>query len=847
MQEVALIQHGPTAFLPGLAVTELQKARDELAESRRQFGSVLNSLAGIFYRCELNFPWRMSFVSEGIESLTGFTAQELECQNGWSELMRVEDRGAVETAVTEGIMEKCRFDVSYRITRKDGEVRWVSERGRAIYDERGNPLFLEGVIADISGQKVADQLQKTMITRWGRTLDAIPQMVWTMAGDGTEEFYNAQWFRFTGCRIGGTESMSRTDLIHSDDRPRVISLWREKFANGEPYEAQYRIRHVGGDYRWILSRGQPEYDAHGKLTRWYGTCTDIHQEVLGRQALEASEAVSRSMIEASPDCISLLDTDGNTSFLNRAAMEALELKSPAALLGQPWAFGLPPSFRGPAARAIAQAAAGRTGRFTATQPKPGGRRWWDIVVAPIQSESASLSGLICIARDITHQKTAEERIRWAANHDPLTQLPNRALFQRTLDRAIVEAKKSGGAITVLMMDLDHFKRTNDALGHDAGDALLNEFADRLRETVRAVDLVARIGGDEFAILLQGVAGEEEVEAAVESILTRLKTPCEFDGKLLDIRASIGASTFPTHGQTRTELLKHADIALYVAKRAGRGSLRIFHPVMQADSQKRLAMLGLARDAISDDAIVAAYQPKVDLRSGRLDGFEALLRWKHPTKGLQGPETIASAFDDGVLAAQISDRIIHCVIEDMRRWTEAGVDFGHVAINAGAAEFKRGNFADKLLERLGRAGLPTSCLQLEVTETVFLGRGAEHVEDTLRALSDAGIEIALDDFGTGYASLAHLNKFPVNIIKIDRSFIRDLATSSHDAAIVRAVIKLGRSLGIKIVAEGIETQQQSEFLRKLRCDTGQGYLFGKAVRPSLLPSLINNWAATRAAA
>jgi len=269
--------------------------------------------------------------------------------------------------------------------------------------------------------------------------------------------------------------------------------------------------------------------------------------------------------------------------------------------------------------------------------------------------------------------------------------------------------------------------------------------------------------------------------------------------------------------------------------------------MRADAQGRLSMLGLARDAIIEDRIVAHYQPKVDLRSGRLDGFEALLRWNHPSKGLQTPNTIAAAFQDGALAAEISDRMIQSVISDMRRWTDAGIHFGHVAVNAAAAEFKSGNFAEKLLNELRQANLPTSCLQLEVTETVFLGRGAEHVENTLRALSKEGIQIALDDFGTGYASLSHLNNFPVNVIKVDRSFIRKLETSDRDAAIVRAVIKLGRSLNIKIVAEGIETQRQAEFLRKHRCHSGQGYLFGKAVPAAVVPSLVATWGKTHVAA
>lgn len=350
-------------------------------------------------------------VSDGVQALTGYDAQELGQQNGWSNIMRAEDKASVETAVAKAVVGRRNFDLTYRITRKTGEVRWVAERGHAIYDKDGNALFLEGVISDISGRKEADELQKTMSASWRRTLDAIPQMVWTMAGDGSDEFYNAQWARFTGCRVGGEGDPGRADLVHDDDRARVVTLWKEKFARGEPYEAQYRVKHAAGGYRWILSRGEPHLDANGSPIRWYGTCTDIHDQVLGRQALQVSEAINRSMIEASPDCICLLDANGITRFLNRAAIEALGLKSAAPLLGRPWADSFPASLWGAAVGALSCAIAGRNGRFTATHSTADGQRWWDIVVAPISDDSAQPSGLISIARDITHQKTAEKRVR----------------------------------------------------------------------------------------------------------------------------------------------------------------------------------------------------------------------------------------------------------------------------------------------------------------------------------------------------------------------------------------------------------------------------------------------------
>lgn len=826
---------------------ELAALRTELAESHRQLSSVLSSLAGLFYRSELLAPWRMSFVSEGVQELTGYAAAELERHNGWSELIFSEDRSFVEDEVARSVSRGCKFDLTYRILHKSGEIRWVAERGDVVYDAQGRPIFLEGVITDISGRKAADELQKTTLARWQRTLDAIPQMVWTMAADGTDEFYNAQWVLFTGHQFYSSLGPTRADLVHPDDRERVTQLWSECFEKGEPYEAQYRLKHRSGGYRWILSRGQRDLDTNGQPIRWYGTCTDINDEVLGREALQASEAFSRAMIEASPDCTALLDVQGRVKYLNPAALPTLGLADTAPLLGLPWADNFSEPSSSAAALAIAQAGLGATGRFTTGRCIAGEERWLDIVVAPITDDQGQLSSLISVARDITHQKTAEERVRWAANHDPLTQLPNRALFQRTLDRAVAEARASNGFVTVLMLDLDDFKRTNDGLGHDAGDALLTEFASRLRALVRADDMVARLGGDEFAVLLQGVGDKDDVEAAVRAIERGLKAPCCFDGKLIDIRTSIGASSFPCDGDTPPELLKHADIALYVAKSAGRGVLRIFEAAMRADAQKRLSVLSLARDAVRENRIVPYYQPKVDLRTGGLDGFEALLRWRHRSGPIQPADHIAAAFQDGVLAAEISDRMIDSVIVDMREWTDAGICFGHVAINAAAAEFRDGRFADRLLERLHAAKLPASCLQLEVTETVFLGRGAEHVESALKTLSGGGIQIALDDFGTGYASLSHLNHFPVDVIKVDRSFIGKLSASPHDAAIVRAVIKLGRSLGIRIVAEGVETDYQADFLRKHRCHSGQGYLFGKAVPGPIARSLVRRWDNERFAA
>ena len=809
----------------------LEAARAELRESRRQFAQLLGNLSGVAYQCELQAPWRMSFVSKGVESLTGYRAETLEQKTAWADIMHPDDVTLVERAVEEAIAEGRRFELCYRIVHRSGELRWVREQGQAVCSEGGDPLFLEGTITDATAEKAlelslreAEAEAREGVERLGTILDAVPQMLWAVWPSG-DEFFSSQFREFTGATLGAPGEPTRLDLVHPDDREPAGEAWRRSRETGAPYEAEYRLRHRSGDYRWVLSRGNPHRDPEGRIVAWYGACTDIHERVLARQAQAASERLNRGIFEATPDCMLVLDLDGNRLLMNEATVRAHGLPDSSELIGQRWGSRFPEPAFGEAMAALARA---RTGEVARLLLQIGGdSRWWDIVLAPVRDDKGDPIRIVVVARDVTEQKVAEEKAHWAANHDGLTGLPNRMLFQKRVDSAIEQARAADGRFALLLLDVDDFKRINDTLGHDAGDVLLCTFADRLRTALREDDMIARLGGDEFAVLLNGVATEEGVSDAVDSILDRLREPCVFGTRVLDCQASIGASLYPHQGADRAELLKNADVALYAAKAAGRGNLKLFKPEMRTEMQRRASMLSLARGALAEDRILPHYQPKIDLATGEVEGFEALLRWTHVGKAPQGPATISAAFEDLGLAAEISDSMIGKVVADVARWSDEGVDFRHVAINAAAAEFRRGDFAEKLLERLHRAQIPPFALQVEVTETVFLGRGAECVERALRTLSDAGVGIALDDFGTGFASLSHLKQFPVDIIKIDRSFVRDLEEDPGDAAIIDAVINLGRTLDIHIVAEGIENERQHSFLRSLGCHAGQGYHYGKA--------------------
>jgi diguanylate cyclase (GGDEF)-like protein/PAS domain S-box-containing protein len=458
-------------------------------------------------------------------------------------------------------------------------------------------------------------------------------------------------------------------------------------------------------------------------------------------------------------------------------------------------------------------------------------------VYDLSGEVVSIEGL---AIDVTSQKEAEERMRWVAHHDALTRLPNRVLFNEQLDEAVRMSSTANQAVGLLFLDVDHLKHVNDTLGHDAGDALLQTVAYRLQQAVAGLGIVSRIGGDEFAIVLSCLGSELELYTTIDRILESLGKPFLFSGRTVDCRASIGASVWLRHGSGAADLLKQADMALQAAKTSGRAKAMLYEPGMRAEAQRRASMLNFARRAVDEGRIEPFYQPKVLLGTGELAGFEALLRYRNRDGGILLPSTVQAAFDHPHFAVAMGQQMQERVIGDMRRWLDAGINFGHVAVNASAAEFRTGEFAEQMLERLKRASVPTSYLELEVTETVFLGRGAEYVEQALRTLHAEGVRIALDDFGTGYASLLHLKRYPVDIIKIDQSFVRDLTRKSEDAAILSSVLALGRSLSMTTVAEGIETAAQAEFLHAYGCDLGQGYLFARPDPGISVPDLVSSW-------
>ena len=830
-------------------ISARKQAEFSMLESERQLRAIISNVPGIAYRCALEPPWHMTFISEAVERVTGYPPCDfISGAIDWESLVFPEDLERVTRTVQQSITARTRFVMEYRIVSRDGQIRWVHERGEAAYGEDGRPLFLEGFIGDIDAYREAGEKLRQAEERYRLISRAATDAIWDLDLETNELVSNGALHGLFGYQEDSLAFNGHwwKDRIHPDDYSRVVNEMTSLiFGSTSQYKSEHRLLRADGTYADIYATGYVVRDASGMATRMVGAMQDLTARKLADAALRESEALNRSIVEASTDCVTLLDLDGKLLFMNRTGSEASGIDDIASWYGRPWTDLWPEAVRNQVDEAIRVALAGGVGRFSESfVTRYGVMKWWESVVSPALSDTGEVTKLVAISRDVTDRREAEERLLWAATRDPLTNLANRTFFQQKLNDAAERAQKDGRPMGLMLLDLDDFKQVNDTLGHDAGDALLKTLSERLVHACGDAELIARLGGDEFALVIKNLDGKNELAKRAIAIQEVLREPIVHGGRLLDCHVTMGAAICPDHGTSPEELLKNADIALYVAKGSRRGGLITFEPAHRAEMQERVTMIHSARSALRDERILPHYQPKIVLEDGAIHGFEALLRWHHPDRGVQLPATISAAFEDLDVAAAISDRMIDRVIQDMRRWLDQGVEFGHVAVNAAAAEFRRDDFAEGVLERLQKAGLPPSRFHLEVTETVFLGRGAEYVERALKLLSESGVSIALDDFGTGYASLRHLKQFPVHVIKIDQSFVRDMGNDPDDAAIIEAVLNLGRSLKIQVVAEGIETAEQEMRLQEMGCGFGQGFLYAEAVRAEDVPALIGSWSALK---
>jgi diguanylate cyclase (GGDEF)-like protein/PAS domain S-box-containing protein len=550
----------------------------------------------------------------------------------------------------------------------------------------------------------------------------------------------------------------------------------------------------------------------------------VAMEQLELRRLEYVNASMRAFADASEHALLTVTAEGHIEFVNPAA-EALFGYGPGEMLGRPLDLIIPGRFQHSHAALLANFAGGAESRLDGRTLEVSALRR-DGTEVPLEISISAWRkptgiGMGAIMRDISERRERDARLLRMAHHDPLTGLTNRAHFHERL-RMNLEAGVRAG---VLLMDLDGFKDINDRLGHATGDTLLQALAVRLPLVLPRTAVIARLGGDEFAILLTGADAVTQVTQAAHKILAAFNAPFTICGHVLHLGASLGASLAPEHGTDPDDLVASADFALYRAKQEGRHRLCLFDPAMRHAASASRALQDELLRAIQNREFVLHYQPQVSLRTGEIYGAEALLRWNHPSRGLLTPDTFLATLETSSLALQVGWWTIDEACRQAASWRDAGLPPARIAVNLFAAQIGVGSLADVVADALARHDLPPDAIEIELTEKIALQHDDGALEP-IRELRARGVGIAFDDFGTGYASLITLKRFPLTTLKIDRSFVRDLLDDPHDAAIVGSMVAMGRSIGLEVIAEGIETAEQQRALVALGCECGQGYLFGR---------------------
>ena len=660
------------------------------------------------------------------------------------------------------------------------------------------------------------QTEQRLAAEQGRLaaiVEHLPFNFWICDAGGRYRLQNAYGRRIWADDIGllPADTTAPPDLrSHWTETNRRV-LAGETIRREWSYDVADEIVHV----EEILA---PIRDADGSVWGLVGVNLDIGERKRAELRQAEAEARLRAAIESLPFDFWITDGDGRYVMNNATCREHW-----GNHLGQrPKETVVDPGVTAAWDETNRRVLAGETLRYEETYGDGDQRREVECIMAPVLAGGRAI-GLVGVNIDMTERKRAEERMRHLADHDPLTGLPNRRRFQDRLAHAISRSRRRDEGMALLLMDLDDFKAVNDALGHDAGDALLCEVARRLQIERRDEDTVARFGGDEFALILEGIRNPQDTARVAARIMSELRRPFRFRGLDVDPSGSMGIALFPADAHDAAELLKHADIALYRAKESGRGDFQHFEADMRIQIDRRRRLEADLRRGLAGDEFIVFYQPIVSLDPYGSLSFEALLRWRHPDRGLVQPLDFLPVAEETGLIAGIGCRVLQQVAEQARRWMDAGVPLGRIAINLADAQFADAELDRMIARVLAGAQVPARLIEIEVTEGVFFGRNADRVMQVLRRLHALGVTIVLDDFGTGHASLTHLRRFPIDKLKIDRSFVRDMLDDTNDAVIVRAIIDLGHSLGLEIVAEGVESDAQLDFLRSHGCDHIQGFL------------------------
>ena len=760
------------------------------------------------------------FWTDEIYYLHDTTPEELDPSKAYLSFFLPESREIISAALDEAIKNCKNYDL---------ELQMLTTKGRKI-DVRitcqvtlhnGKTIKLTGAFQDITERKLIENKLKESEERFALAMMGSQDGLWDWNLLTGKVYFSPRWKNMLGYAENEIENIFSEweRLVHPEELDRVLSNI-QYFLNNKAinYTAEFKMQHKDGNYINILSRAFAVEGLDGKITRLVGTHVDISERKLAEQALLEEKAIAYEALKSLDNqkraldehsIVATTDVRGRITYVNEKFC-TISGYSQDELLGKNHRIinsgRHPKEFFEALYHTIT---AGKVWHGEICNLNKNGNIYWvETTILPFIGDDGKPQEFIAIRNDITERKLAEEEIKSLAFNDPLTQLPNRRLLVDRLSRALAASTRSGQCGALLFIDLDHFKTLNDTLGHDVGDVLLQQVAARLTANVREGDTVSRLGGDEFVVLLEGLS-EEKIEAAAqtkdvaEKILRALNQPYQLDAHLHHSTASIGANLFIGHEQPYVELLKQADIAMYQSKNEGRNIIRFFNPKMQEEISNRVVLESELRKAIKQKQFELYYQIQVD-KAGRPSGAEALIRWQHPERGTTSPFNFIPLAEETGLILPIGQWVLDSACAQLKIWEKNPLTRDLLlAVNVSAKQFFQSDFVEHVLASITRHDINPSHLKLELTESMLVDN-INDIIGKMEALSKIGVRFSLDDFGTGYSSLQYLKILPLNQLKIDKSFVRDIATDSSDRAIVRTIVTMARSLDINVIAEGVET-------------------------------------------
>jgi len=800
---------------------------EDIGRREERFRTIVTQVPGAVFRVRPGGP--IDFVSDAIEDISGYPASLLmrSSSDKWSDIICAEDRRMQSRTVQEAMLSGRPYEIEYRILDANGTERWVAENGQPQKDPDTGTSWVDGILSDISERKYNEMRIEGLLAEQSAILDNVMFGVMFVRARRVVSV-NRRCEELFGYGPGEMTNEPTSIVFPSEqDFEQAGEIQYTALTRGKDYSEERQYRRRDGSLFWCLVSGcalDPQRANEGSI--W------VFADVTERRHAEEKLRLSATVLEHIADGVMVIGTDSRIVAINPAFTQITGYTESEAL-GQD--ANLTRSSRHEDiffTDLWTELVESGFWRGEIWKQRKNGELYLEgLTVSAVRDDNAVITHYVGVFSDITKAKESQEKLDHMAHHDPLTALPNRLLFHDRLHHALQRAGRDNQQLAILFIDLDRFKNVNDTLGHHIGDELLKQVAKALTGRLRDGDTLARLGGDEFIVLLENVDGQFGAGHVAEKLMSMFEESFLVSDYELFVTGSVGISLFPNDATDLNMLIRNADVAMYQAKARGRNGYQFYAPSMTGEGVERLRLEAMLRRSIEKNEIFLNYQPQVEIDTGRLIGVEALVRWENPELGTVPPVRFIPLAEDTGFINQLGKWVLYESCRQMIRWQEAGLYVPKIAVNLSVKQFERGSIVNMVADILKETGLGPERLQLEVTESVIMNTGDALV--FINDLHSIGVGLAIDDFGTGYSSLAYLKQLPVQTLKIDRSFIKDISTDVNDEAIAIAIIQLGKSLNLSVIAEGVETEEQAAFLLRHGCNKAQGYFYSRPVMPAVM--------------